>query len=652
MVDIPDPTLPSGWTRRAHVFRGGTCLTYATKIAGASEPGTVTCTHVEKGDGWLVIAETDGVYGGSATGGADAASTQTIPAVTPDAGAETLLLAAMSARLAYDVSSGPSGYSTLEESWWSGELRELTWYRYIASASGSYSSSCSFVHWVGAAVIHAFVAATPPAPTADFSADVVGGPSPLTVQFTDLSVGAPTSWAWTFGDGGTSSSQNPSHVYAAAGTYTVSLTATNAIGSDTETKTAYITVSAGDDVYEPPPPAAAILEIYAAAPGAARWDVALWDQDLWSAASWQDVTPEGIKVQVRWGSTQPERGVLSLPAAATWAVSTYDPHRILDPSNADGPYFGDLVPGLPIRLSHRGIVVRRGMAEAIGYSFANNGRGYIRATDVISPLANAAVPSDTTLSDTLYARARDAISAAGLAVEVLPDPPAGDPALFAWATGTDRTAWEWITDAAQSVLHVPVIDARGRLGFRAWASPLARGRGLASPELIDLQAISSFSGLYSIVRVRDDSGAGGTILERALTPTPAYGKRTVTRDEQTPNADAWAAAVLADRSYPSLRWVPGDVRPLTALSVEQLATIEAVELVSLTVLEAEPDVAASAIVVGGEIVAIGGKSAAEAIWRFRFEAAQTPIAPLIVSNSSPPEYLLDSDGTAYMYESR
>jgi hypothetical protein len=53
----------------------------------------------------------------------------------------------------------------------------------------------------------------------------------------------PTSWSWTFGDGGTSSAQNPSHSYATAGTYTVTLTASNAFGSDGETKTNYITVT-------------------------------------------------------------------------------------------------------------------------------------------------------------------------------------------------------------------------------------------------------------------------------------------------------------------------------------------------------------------------------------------------------------------------
>ncbi|MBI4646886.1 MAG: PKD domain-containing protein [Bacteroidia bacterium] len=80
-------------------------------------------------------------------------------------------------------------------------------------------------------------------PVADFSANqttILAGGS---VNFFDLSTNSPTNWSWNFGDGGTSTLQNPSHTYTTAGNYTVSLTATNSYGSDTETKTDYITVN-------------------------------------------------------------------------------------------------------------------------------------------------------------------------------------------------------------------------------------------------------------------------------------------------------------------------------------------------------------------------------------------------------------------------
>src|SRR5205814_7475239 len=75
---------------------------------------------------------------------------------------------------------------------------------------------------------------TPPtAPTANFSATPTAGFAPLSVQFTDQCVdgGAPiVARSWSFGDGDSSSVQNPSHTYATPGSYTVSLTATNSVG--------------------------------------------------------------------------------------------------------------------------------------------------------------------------------------------------------------------------------------------------------------------------------------------------------------------------------------------------------------------------------------------------------------------------------------
>ncbi len=84
------------------------------------------------------------------------------------------------------------------------------------------------------------------APVADFSADITSGCAPLTASFTDASTNTPTSWAWDFDNDGTTdaTSQNPSHTYNSAGTYTVKLTATNSSGSDIETQASYITVFA------------------------------------------------------------------------------------------------------------------------------------------------------------------------------------------------------------------------------------------------------------------------------------------------------------------------------------------------------------------------------------------------------------------------
>jgi len=54
---------------------------------------------------------------------------------------------------------------------------------------------------------------------------------------------APTSWFWEFGDGNTSTEQNPTHIYENPGLYTVSLTVSNQYGSDSETKIFYVEVT-------------------------------------------------------------------------------------------------------------------------------------------------------------------------------------------------------------------------------------------------------------------------------------------------------------------------------------------------------------------------------------------------------------------------
>jgi len=81
---------------------------------------------------------------------------------------------------------------------------------------------------------------TPVRPIANLSANPTSGKVPLNVKFTDISTGIPTKWKWTFGDGTSSTQQNPVHKYSTAGKYTVSLTVTNAKGSNTVTETDYI----------------------------------------------------------------------------------------------------------------------------------------------------------------------------------------------------------------------------------------------------------------------------------------------------------------------------------------------------------------------------------------------------------------------------
>ena len=80
-------------------------------------------------------------------------------------------------------------------------------------------------------------------PVANFSgAPLSGNIAPFQVTFTDLSTNV-TSWFWNFGDGGASALQNPAHTFKSTGPYDISLTVTNANGTDTMTRTSYISAS-------------------------------------------------------------------------------------------------------------------------------------------------------------------------------------------------------------------------------------------------------------------------------------------------------------------------------------------------------------------------------------------------------------------------
>ena len=80
-------------------------------------------------------------------------------------------------------------------------------------------------------------------PFTSFSANQTSVEIDQEISFTDDSANGATGWLWAFGDGESSTSQNPAHTYASAGTYMVTLTASNTAGDSTISKADYITVA-------------------------------------------------------------------------------------------------------------------------------------------------------------------------------------------------------------------------------------------------------------------------------------------------------------------------------------------------------------------------------------------------------------------------
>jgi YVTN family beta-propeller protein len=120
---------------------------------------------------------------------------------------------------------------------------------YKFSKSGLYSVALTASNAAGSSSVTKFSYITVSngvnAPDAAFTASQTSGNAPLNVSFNDKSTGSPTSWKWYFGDSTNSTQQNPVHTFSKLGLYTVTLSASNAGGSSSVTKSIYITVSNG-----------------------------------------------------------------------------------------------------------------------------------------------------------------------------------------------------------------------------------------------------------------------------------------------------------------------------------------------------------------------------------------------------------------------
>lgn len=156
-----------------------------------------------------------------------------------------------------DDGNGPSGIGPIWREWHFGD--GITGYYLVdnnASATpyathtytrpGRYTVSLWMDNRLGHSIItkYQYITVTEPRPVASFVANRISGRHPLTVNFASTSTGSLSSYHWVFGDGNELyNTLMATHTYNKAGNYSVSLTVTNSVGSNTLRKTSYITVS-------------------------------------------------------------------------------------------------------------------------------------------------------------------------------------------------------------------------------------------------------------------------------------------------------------------------------------------------------------------------------------------------------------------------
>jgi len=155
-----------------------------------------------------------------------------------------------------------SDLSTNSPSTWNwdfgdGSTSDLQNPTHIYNASGTYSVTLIVSNEFGTDTItkQDLITVTAAKPVADFTANVTTINEGEEISFSDLSTNSPSIWNWDFGDGSTSDLQNPTHIYNASGTYTVTLIVSNEFGADAITKSEYI------QVLEEPNPVLSVIPV-------------------------------------------------------------------------------------------------------------------------------------------------------------------------------------------------------------------------------------------------------------------------------------------------------------------------------------------------------------------------------------------------------
>ena len=192
----------------------------------------------------ITSSPSDAAYGASFTVGTDATDIEKVGLIRPSGVTHAIDMNERYVPLSFSASgtqltiTGPA----------SANHAPPGYYMIVVVNSNGVPSVAKWVHFAGAG--------TPPppppgdAPVAAFSGSPLSGTAPLTVSFTDASTGSPTSYGWDFDNNGSidSTQANPQFTYTAPGTYSVKLTVTNGSGTDSTTKTNYVSVGSA-----PPP---------------------------------------------------------------------------------------------------------------------------------------------------------------------------------------------------------------------------------------------------------------------------------------------------------------------------------------------------------------------------------------------------------------
>ncbi|MDH4169391.1 MAG: PKD domain-containing protein [Acidimicrobiia bacterium] len=241
---------------------------------GGSASGT-TVSHAFDRAGTFVVTLTASNSRGSST--AQATINVTAAGLAPDASFTVSSTSVTVGELVQFSDTSANGPTSWNWDFGDGSSSSAANPAHSFSVPGTYTVTLTATNSAGSDQAETVVTVAPPLPNAAFSVSASPVRIGETVSFTDLSTGSPTSWSWDFGDGTTSSEQNPQHAYSRADRFVVSLTVSNAAGATTAQRTIDV---------NPPPPVAGFT--FTPATGATTADpVQFTDTSTNSPATWQ-----------------------------------------------------------------------------------------------------------------------------------------------------------------------------------------------------------------------------------------------------------------------------------------------------------------------------------------------------------------------------
>ena len=339
------------------------------------------------------------------------------------------------------------------------------------------------------------------------------------------------------------------------------------------------------------------IEIFGPSSGSARWDAAVWDDagTPWNANDWRNVTPQSVTAEINWGADTAE-GVLTLPATGQWSINTYDPKRVLDPSNGSSPYVSALRPGNPVRVVFReganAHVVRSGLIDTVHFDFGSK-RGVLRGTDLLQLLARARLPAGQTgVPSTLKARAAFLINKVNLATKIVVDVSGTDPSVGN-IDAAEQTVLDHISMAARDSQYAFWLDNDGTMRFRSFGDPIDNGLQLGGVGGIAMETVASdasLAGIYTSCTVYDTTAPTVKITKSDNAAQQIFGDIALLRERPVPQASAWADNLLSDRSGASLQYTPGILRIQTVEQLLAILNLQMVEIATIAVDSAVPPI--------------------------------------------------------------